>query len=152
VRVFRSFYPTEVAGLVLVDPMSEDMTIQIHNHNELFRPTVIFILRAVTAVGLWRLMRPNPGPPPHGWTAQEWAILDGVMREGKARMAAAQELSIWVNGELARAGNCFGDLPLAVLTAGIQDREEDPKLDHNHVWKLSVTTAFRLYRVEEGMW
>src|SRR6516162_606847 len=60
VRVFRSFYPAEVAGLVLVDPMNEDMTIRIHNHNELFRPPVIFILRTVTAMGLLRLLRWNP--------------------------------------------------------------------------------------------
>jgi pimeloyl-ACP methyl ester carboxylesterase len=31
VRVFQGFYPSEVAGMVLVDPMNEDMTIHIHN-------------------------------------------------------------------------------------------------------------------------
>ena len=31
--------------MVLVDPMNEDMTIHIHNHNELYRPTVLLILR-----------------------------------------------------------------------------------------------------------
>lgn len=138
VRVFRSFYPDEVAGLVLVDPMNEDMTIQIHNHNELLRPTVITILRLITALGLPRLMQPKPGPPPQGWTAHEWTVLNGLMRERKARIAAAQELPVWVNGELARAGNCLGDLPVTVLTAGIQDQEEDPKLDHNHALKVQL--------------
>jgi hypothetical protein len=47
-------------------------------------------------------------------------------------------LPFWVNGELARAGTCFGDLPLVVLSAGIQDQEEDPKLDHDHDWKLRL--------------
>ena len=138
VRVFRSFYPAEVAGLVLVDPMNEDMTIHIHNHNELFRPTVIFILRAVTAIGLLRLLQQNPGPPQYGWTEQEWTTLTGLLRQRKARLAAAQELPIWVNGELARAGSCYGDLPITVLSAGIQDQEEDPKLDHDHAWKLQL--------------
>ena len=61
VRTFRSFYPNEVAGLVLVDPMNEDMTIHIHNHNELFRPSVIFILGAVSATGLPRIARYSHG-------------------------------------------------------------------------------------------
>jgi len=138
IRTFRSFYPEEVAGLVLVDPMNEDMTIHIHNHNELFRPSVIFILRAVSATGLPRLMRGNPGPPQHGWTQQEWDTLVGLFRQRKARIAAAQELPLWVNGELARAGSCYGDLPLTVLSAGNQDQEEDPKLDHDHAWKLQL--------------
>jgi pimeloyl-ACP methyl ester carboxylesterase len=138
VRVFRSFYPAEVAGLVLVDPMNEDMTIRIHNHNELFRPPVIFILRTVTAMGLLRLLRWNPGPPQHGWAQQEWTTFVGLQRQRKARIAAAQELPMRVNGELARAGGCYGDLPITVLSAGIQDQEEDPKLDHDHVWKLQL--------------
>ena len=45
---------------------------------------------------------------------------------------------VWVNGELARAGNYFADLPMIVLSAGIQDQEEDPKLDHDHAWKLQL--------------
>ena len=138
VRVFRSFYPGEVAGLVLVDPMNEDMTIRIHNHNELFRPTVISILRVVTAVGIPRLLRRDPGPPQHGWTAKEWSTYITLLRQRKARIAAAQEPPLWVNGELARAGSCYGDLPIVVLSAGIQDQEEDPKLDHDHSWKLQL--------------
>jgi pimeloyl-ACP methyl ester carboxylesterase len=138
VRVFRSFYPAEVAGLVLVDPMNEDMTINIHNHNELFRPAVIFTLRGLSAMGLLRLLRGNPGPPQHGWTPQEWATLLGLFRQRKARRASAQELPMWVNGELARAGSCYGDVPIVVLSAGIQDQEEDPKLDHDHAWKLQL--------------
>jgi pimeloyl-ACP methyl ester carboxylesterase len=138
VRVFRSFYPGEVAGLVLVDPMNEDMTIRIHNHNELFRPTVISILRVVTALGIPRLLRRDPGPPQPGWTAKEWSTFIALLRQRKARIAAAQEPPLWVNGELARAGSCYGDLPIVVLSAGIQDREEDPKLDHDHSWKLQL--------------
>lgn len=138
VRVYRSFYPAEVAGLVLIDPMNEDMTIRIHNHNELFRPSVIFILRATTAIGLSRLLSGSPGPPQHGWTQQQWTTFVGLLRERNARLAVAQELPMWVNGELARAGSCYGDLPITVLSAGIQDQEEDPKLDHDHAWKLEL--------------
>ena len=138
VRVFRSYYPAEVAGLVLVDPMNEDMTINIHNHNELYRPTVMAILRAVTGVGLLRLMRHDPPPPENGWSADEWRTLFRLFGLRKARLAAAQELPIWVKGELARAGTCYGDMPLIVLSAGIQGQEEDPKLDSNHPWKMQL--------------
>jgi hypothetical protein len=48
---------------------------------------------------------------------------------------------MWVNGELARATGNYGDLPLVVLSAGIQDQEEDPKLDHDHAWKLQLHAA-----------
>jgi pimeloyl-ACP methyl ester carboxylesterase len=138
VRVFRSYYPAEVAGLVLVDPMNEDMTIHIHNHNELYRPTVLLILRAVTGAGLLRLMQHDPGPPQNGWDPQEWKTLFALFRLRKARLAAAQELPIWVNGELARAGTCYGSMPMVVLSAGIQDQEEDQKLDHDHAWKMRL--------------
>ncbi len=138
VRVYRSFFPSEVAGLVLVDPMNEDMTIQIHNHNELNRPRVILILRAITGVGLWRLLQRSPGPPVNGWSEQDWNTLMRLYRLPKARLAAVQELPIWVNGEMARAGACYRDLPMVVLSAGIQDQEEDPKLDHNHTWKMQL--------------
>jgi pimeloyl-ACP methyl ester carboxylesterase len=138
VRAYRSFFPDEVAGLVLVDPMNEDMTIHIHNHNELYRPTVLFILRAITGSGLWRLMQRNPGPPQHGWDQQDWNTLTALYRLRKARLAAVRELPIWVNGELARAGGSYGSMPVVVLSAGIQDQEEDPRLDHNHPWKLQL--------------
>ena len=32
----------------------------------------------------------------------------------------------------------IGDLPITVLSAGIQDQEEDAKLDHDHAWKLEL--------------
>jgi len=137
-RVYRSYFPNEVAGLVLVDPMNEDMTVRIHNHNELFRPTALFLIRIVTAVGLLRIARPDTGPPPKGWSREEWETLNGLDRRPQGRLAGAKELPIWVNGELARAGNCFGDLPISVLSAGIQDQEEDPKLDHDHERKLRL--------------
>ncbi|HWH57909.1 MAG TPA: alpha/beta hydrolase [Terriglobales bacterium] len=138
VRVFRSFFPDVVAGLVLVDPTNEDMSVHIHNHNELYRPMVMFILGTLSRVGLLRLLQGEPGPPQHGWDQHEWNTLIRLSRSRKARLAAAQELPIWVNGELARAGSCYGKMPMIVLSAGIQDQEEDPKLDHNHGWKMQL--------------
>ena len=141
VRVFRSYFPDEVAGLVLVDPMNEDMTIKIHNHNEMFRPTVLVVRQMIGAFGLLRLMRPSPDPPPKGFDDQEWKTLVGLYRQPKAARADGGEPPIWVNGELARATGNYGDLPLVVLSAGIQDQEEDPKLDHDHDRKLQLHEA-----------
>jgi len=138
VRVFRAYFPDEVAGLVLVDPMNEDMTWKIHNHNELFRPAVLTIRRMVGALGLPRVMRGDPGPPPTGVSEEEWRTLVGLYRQPKAAFADGQEPPMWVNGELARATGNYGDLPLVVLSAGIQDQEEDPKLDHDHDLKLQL--------------
>jgi pimeloyl-ACP methyl ester carboxylesterase len=142
VRVYRAFYPGETAGMVLVDPMNEDMTINIHNHNELFRPTVLLILRGVTGVGFLRLIRHAPGPPQYGWSVADWRTLMKLYSLRKARLAATQELPIWVNGELARAGGVtrasYGPVPMTVLSAGVQDQEEDQKLDHDHALKLQL--------------
>jgi pimeloyl-ACP methyl ester carboxylesterase len=141
VRVFRSYFPDEVAGMVLVDPMNEDMTIRIHNHNEMFRPTVLVVRQMIGAFGLLRLLRPSSDPAPSGFTDQEWKTLLGLYRQPKAAKAAGGEPPMWVNGELARATGNYGDLPLVVLSAGIQDQEEDPKLDHEHALKLQLHEA-----------
>jgi pimeloyl-ACP methyl ester carboxylesterase len=45
---------------------------------------------------------------------------------------------MWINGELARNAGRFGDIPVMVLSAGIQDQEEDPNLDHDHTLKLEL--------------
>jgi pimeloyl-ACP methyl ester carboxylesterase len=141
VRVFRSYFPDEVAGMVLVDPMNEDMTLAIHNHNEMFRPTVLTVRQMIGGLGLLRLLRPSPGPPTNGFSGEEWKTLAGLYRQPKAAKAAGGEPPMWVNGELARATGNYGDLPLVVLSAGIQDQEEDPKLDHDHARKLQLHAA-----------
>jgi pimeloyl-ACP methyl ester carboxylesterase len=141
VRVFRSYFPDEVAGMVLVDPMNEDMTLAIHNHNEMFRPTVLAVRQIIGGLGLLRLLRPSPGPPRNGFTGEEWKTMVGLYRQPKAAWADGAEPPIWVNGELARATGTYGDLPLVVLSAGIQDQEEDPKLDHDHDRKLGLHAA-----------
>jgi pimeloyl-ACP methyl ester carboxylesterase len=137
-RVFRGFYPGEVAGLVLVDPTSEDLTIHIHNHIELFRPAVLLLHHVMGGVGFMRLIKPDSGSPTGGFTDEEWRTLSILKWQTKSLVAEGKEPPNWINGEQARAAGAFGDIPLIVLSAGIQDREEDSKLDHNHVLKLEL--------------
>jgi pimeloyl-ACP methyl ester carboxylesterase len=137
-RVFRALYPRDVAGLVFVDPLSEDLTVHIHNHIEAFRPTVLLIRRTLGAIGFARLMRPALPPPAPGWMTRDWSILVRLRRQTKSRVAAGQEPPLWISGELARAAGAFGDIPVIVLTAGIQDQEEDPKLDGDHALKVAL--------------
>lgn len=138
VRVYRGFYPGEVAGLVLVDPLNEDMTIHIHNHNEALRPTVLWIFRALGAMGFFRGNVRSSSPPPEGLTADEWAAILHLTWQPKAIAETLKEVPFWVDGEQARASGSFGDIPVEVLSAGIQDQDGDPKLDANHPLKMEL--------------
>ncbi|MGA8029823.1 MAG: alpha/beta fold hydrolase [Bryobacteraceae bacterium] len=137
VRVYRGFYPSEVAGMVLVDPMCEDMTIHIHNHIEAFRPAVLLIYKIQGWLGVTRLMTPDPGPPPPGLTQQEWATLVALNWQAWSIPSQTKEPPLWVNGEMARASGGFGNMPLIVLSAALPGGEEDPKLEDVD-WKLRL--------------
>lgn len=138
VRVYRGLYPDEVAGLILVDPMHEDLTIHIHNHIEAVRPAVVTARTVLGMLGVPRLLSPDPGPPPSHFTAGEWATITALAWQSKSIVEQTKELPFWVNGEMARASGNFGQMPVTVLSAGIQDQEEDPKLDHDLPLKLEL--------------
>jgi pimeloyl-ACP methyl ester carboxylesterase len=138
-RVFRGFYPNEVEGMVLVDPTSEDLTIHIHNHIELFRPAVLLLHQIMGEVGYMRLRRmPLLELPKEGFTQQEWNELEILQWQTKSLVAEGKEPPLWICGEQARAAGALGDIPVIVLSAGIQDREEDPKLSQDHTLKLTL--------------
>lgn len=137
-RVFRGNYPNEVAGMVLVDPTSEDLTIHIHNHIEFFRPAVLLLHEVMGDVGFMRLMKSDPGVPAGGLSQQEWNTLAILQWQTKALVASGKEPPLWICGEQARAAGQFGDIPVIVLSAGVQDWEEDPKLDQDHALKLRL--------------
>jgi hypothetical protein len=89
-------------------------------------------------VGFMRLMKSDPGVPAGGFSQQEWNILAILQWQTKALVASGKEPPLWICGEQARAAGRFGDIPVIVLSAGIQDWEEDPKLDNNHPLKLKL--------------
>ena len=138
-RVFRGFYPNEVAGMVLIDPTSEDLTINIHNHIELFRRAVLLAHEIMGDVGYMRLKRqPLLELPKERFNQQEWNELTILQWQTKSLVAEGKEPPLWVCGEQARAAGAFGEIPVIVLSAGIQDWEEDPMLAQDHALKLSL--------------
>jgi len=66
--------------------------------------------------GWFHLIADDPGPPPPGMNATEWATARTMVSQTKSLPARIQEPPIWISGELARAAGGFADLPLAVLS------------------------------------
>lgn len=128
-RVFRGYYKKEVAGMVLVDPMNEDMTGGIENHIEAFRPAVILFYKTLGLFGGFRLLEPEPGPAPKMMTQHEWATVWDLRWQPWSVVAQTKEVPLRINGELARASGGFGSMPLVVLSAGIAGPAEDPQLE-----------------------
>ena len=89
-------------------------------------------------VGFMRLMKSDPGVPAGGFSQQEWNTLAILQWQTKALVASGKEPPLWICGEQARAAGRFGDIPVNVLSAGLQDWEEDPKLDQDHALKLGL--------------
>jgi pimeloyl-ACP methyl ester carboxylesterase len=125
-RVFRGYYKNEVAGMVLVDPMHEDITVDIHNHIEAFRPAVILFYRALGVFGGFRLLEPDPGPAPGVMAQREWSKVWALRWQAKSIPSQTKEVPHWINGELARASGGLGSMPLVVISAGLA---EDPQLE-----------------------
>jgi hypothetical protein len=119
-RVYRGYYPREVAGMVLIDPMNEDTTVLVHNHIESMRPAVRLLIGTLSVLGVWRLLEDSPGPPPQGLSAHEWTQAAAIVHQTKTQMARVGEPPMWISGELARAAGDFGDIPVIVLSPGIR--------------------------------
>ncbi len=116
VRVYNGLFPGEAVAMVLVDPMDEDTTMRVHNHDERLRPAVVRVFQLLDQVGWWRFWDPPPGKAPSPWTPAEWETLAAMRR--RSIPSQPKETPLWVNGELARASGRLGELPLIVLSPG----------------------------------
>jgi pimeloyl-ACP methyl ester carboxylesterase len=117
VRVFNGLYPDEIRGMILVDPLNEDTTIQVHNHDENLRPAVIEFAKVLGFMGVLRLVAPGPGITPAGWTQNEWNTAVAMAWQPGSAVAHIHEPPLWISGELARSAGHLRDLPLIVLSA-----------------------------------
>jgi pimeloyl-ACP methyl ester carboxylesterase len=119
-RVYRSLYGAEVAGMVLVDAAHEDAA-TIPNLAGRHPPPVprwlgVALASLAGRLGLMRLQ--GDGPPAPALSASERDTLRLLRRRRTMSLADFQESPARESGERARAAGPVGDLPLIVLTAG----------------------------------
>jgi pimeloyl-ACP methyl ester carboxylesterase len=149
VRIFTSKFPSEVAGVVLVDsshpdqrepPMMLSPITRMHKH---VRQLACFVLPIVTRLGVIRLVMHNtPVYVPPEFSSQQSAT-ERAMRNQRVKAVeaeAAQGCAATENGairpdkgsgdpetdEAARSAGTLGDRPLIVLTAGQYWKPDDP--------------------------
>jgi pimeloyl-ACP methyl ester carboxylesterase len=116
VRVYNGLYPNDAVGLILVDPMNEDTTIHVHNHDENLRPAIIQLMKLLSFAGILRLTAPGPGIIPDGWSSSEWTTATAMAWQPKSGVAHLNEPPLWINGELARRSGHLDQIPLIVLS------------------------------------
>ncbi len=150
VRVFTKAYPSEVAGVVLLDSVQEDQQ-QYEPRSTLAPvnrlPAVVqgVLCRAVPLaanVGLIRLLISLSGPDrriPSGFTPSEAAVLHGLESQPKAIVASSGCRAWEKSADEARAAGSLGNVPLLVLTAGrpltMGDPAEDREVQEFHeIW------------------
>ena len=140
VRVFTKAYPSEVAGVVLLDSVQEDQR-QYEPRSTLAPvnrlPAVVRggLCRATpfaARVGIIRLIANASGPDrrvPPGFSPSEANVLHRLESQPKA-IVASSGCGAWEKSAAeARKAGRLGDVPLAVLTAGKPMITGDPRED-----------------------
>lgn len=124
-RVYTGFYPTEVAGLVLVNWADPALFLEVNGKRAKRVPQFVYRSQDVAAqlfnsVGLYRLGPVPPAPArPNGLTAAEWKTIWFLTHSSRAISALMQDIASWrlSSAEARLAGN-LADRPLVVLGAG----------------------------------
>jgi pimeloyl-ACP methyl ester carboxylesterase len=126
-RVYTGFYPSEVAGLVLVNWADPALFLdpQSGNGKRAKRvPQLIYhsqdsMAQLFNSVGLYRLGPVPPAPaPPKGLTAAEWNTIWFLTHCSKAVSALMQDIASWrLSSAEARPAGSLGGRPLLVLSA-----------------------------------
>jgi hypothetical protein len=127
-RVYTGFYPSEVAGLVLVKWADPALFLDERSSNGKRAariPQLIYHSQDAAAqlfnrVGLYRLGPVPPAPaPPKGLTAAEWNTIWFLTHSSKAVSALMQDVASWrLSSAEARAAGSLGGRPVLVLSAG----------------------------------
>src|SRR5688500_7006294 len=124
VRLYHHAYPGEVSGMVFSDTALEDAgTIQGMPHRErppIPRPVIRGLSIALGRLGMMRFLRPDPGPPPKHWSAEEWDMLARLSRQRKVLLADAKVGPGHATDALVRSTGGLEEMPLIVLTQGNQ--------------------------------
>jgi hypothetical protein len=127
-RVYTGFYPTEVAGLVLVNWADPALFLDRRSSNGKRAsriPQVVYHSQDIAAqlfnwAGLYRLGTVAPAPAqPKGMTAAQWNTIWFLTHSSKAISALMQDIASWrLSSAEARAVGSLGGRPLVVLNAG----------------------------------
>ena len=122
VRIFAHDYASEVLGVVLVDSMNPKQVTQSQSN---FLARVYSLQAAFARVGGGRLLMKLgilPGMPPN-----EEAYWPQYIRPGSLQASASEDQGLPASAAEAAAVKSFGDLPLIVLTARLNDHPGWPE-------------------------
>ena len=127
VRAYEHLYPQDVAGLVLIDPVSEvpgNPTMPPKQHVEAMRPGMLLLARALAQFGVFRLLTKNFHPtPPQGFSQQSWHAIWELTLQPKTIVARMSETPLWASG-LQVSGTRPGDIPVIVLSPAASSVEK----------------------------
>jgi pimeloyl-ACP methyl ester carboxylesterase len=136
VRIYNGLYPTEVAGMVLVDSAHEDEPLRAPKFylgrtepRFLWRPLELG-LWAAGEIGLIRRTQTSGGPRKDASQMSREELIATLRRQPKS-VVTNVTTGIWMPESYAeaRASGGLGDRPLIVLTAGEPFDFRDPELN-----------------------
>jgi pimeloyl-ACP methyl ester carboxylesterase len=140
VQAFAARYPTEVAGLVLIDSTGPRTTAQGHIDRPSFVDRAFALVSASARLGLGRLyalIAANTLPPRSAREVNANIATAGNLRSTIDEYAGTGD---WV--KQAASLTDFGTKPLVVLTAGLETAPEH-RADQNRMAELSTNSAHR---------
>ena len=161
IRIFTQKYPSEVAGLVLVDASHPDqreppaMKSPVSRVPAWVRETMCAAFPLAARTGVVRLMQPGRVPVPRKFSEEQRRTYAALKKQVKTSVAAGQQSCLATDGgrvfretgtgnpevdDAARNSGDLGDRPLIVLTGG-RDNEMSPRnaeerqiADFRNVW------------------
>jgi hypothetical protein len=126
-RVYTDSYPSEVAGLLLVNWADPGLFLDPRSGNgkrAKLMPQLVYhsqdtMAQLFNSVGFYRLGPARPPPAtPQGLTASEWKTIWFLTHSSKAVSALMQDIASWrLSSAEARAAGSLGGRPLLVLSA-----------------------------------
>ena len=123
-RVYAGFYPSEVAGLVLVNGADPALFLPGSGKRQKAIPQLVYRSQDAAAqffnwVGLYRVGPAPPAPaPPKALTASEWNTIWFLTHSSKAIGTLMQDIASWkLSSAEAQAAGSLGGRPLLVLSA-----------------------------------
>ena len=125
-QVYTSFYPADVAGLVLVNAVHPELFTRIGRGRFLKAPEFVghsqdLMAEALNRIGFFRLGLSHRAaapalPAPQGIAGSEWNTILRLTNAPNARTALLQEVGSWKQSTAeAGAAGTLGDRPLTVL-------------------------------------